>query len=522
MVSTATSALLPQGLLTEAALLSPASEVLRQTLCRLSPITVDRNAGLEASALSVALEQLIEITMRLLTPTLGRPLEAASNPQALAPYLSDEVWELLDSLDAWPANQLQAGLSSPPDVTLPIPSLIPHLLWMLASSGYEVMHLIEGVRARLYEGDSLVAVRVIRLVPVLVLTTERGSYALDLVTQASPLPSRYLASATALRLVENDLDNQLMRPEDLLAHILALTHRTQPILHNLLEVGREVRVLIPCQPWQCGTLRLHLYLADTGLGTSPDASKPADASPAVFTLDDFANTLADPAECTAAGILGYWLTFTDEDWIHQFLSSYAQQVMRQGLWQQTKATTVADERELNCVALAYDAVSLVHGPNALFKHTFVHEPALVADVWPRLRWYLAQSSERIMQLMGGLQAQVLCPGCGWQPGTLHLRSLLHLVTPTETWLIDLSTGKLLLIEPSALPADAVLETTDTAAWANHHTMAELEGLVSQDLAQHAPAMAALGQGTDVNLHCLESKEGYQAARLSLSWRFTWA
>jgi hypothetical protein len=460
--------------------------------------------------------------MALRTPGLGGPLEATLSPQALAPYVSEEVWELLDHLNIWKATQSNLEEAQCCQATLTIPSLIPHLLWMLASSGYEVMYLIEGVRAKLYEGNNPVSVRMIRLVPVLWLTTDRGRYALDLVTQASPLPALYLPSTMSLQLMENDLDSQPMSSKDLLTHILRLTGQTQPILNELLERGREVRALIPFQSWQSGTLRLQLYLADAGLAERPTVSWPAEPPSSTFTLDDFANTLADFPDCTDTGILGHWLTFTDENWIHTLLSSYAQQVMRQGLFGWANPTDVAASQELGCATLAYNAVSLVHGPNGLFKHTFVNEPALVADIWPRLRWYLAQSSKRIMQLMGGLQAQVLSPERGWQPGTLYLRSLLRLTTPTQTWLIDLGNGKLMPTEPHALPEDAVIETTDPSAWANHQTIAALEALVNQDLAQYAPAMAALSQGTAVNLYCLDTEDSHQPAKLSLSWCFTWA
>ncbi|NJL46638.1 MAG: hypothetical protein HC929_02920 [Leptolyngbyaceae cyanobacterium SM2_5_2] len=530
MVSTAPLALAPQSILRELYLSRAAPDILSQTVCRLAPIAF---IGLESSAVSTALEQLIEIIMQLRMPTLGRPMEATLSPQALAPYVSEEVGELLDSLDAWQTRQPSLEALGSADVTVSVPSLIPHLLWVLASSSYEIMHLIEGGRAKLYHEDGSVAVRVIRLVPVLQLTTDSGSYALDLVTQANPLPALYLPSTTSLRLVENDLDSQPIPVGDWLAHILALTRQTQPVLHELLAVGRQVEALIPFQPWQTGTLCLRLYLADTGLGEQPTVPWPVnelpdglpDESPSVFTLDDFANTLVASCESEATSILGHWLTFTDESWLHRLLSSYAQQVVRQGLPQRLNAPQIAPDREadreLDYVTLAYEAVSLVHGPKGLFKHTFVHEPALIADIWPRLRWCLAQSSERIMQLMGGLQAQVLCPGRGWQPGTLYLCSFMHLTTSAQTWLIDLGNGNLMLTEPPALPAAAVLEITDTSTWASHQTIADLETLVSQDLTRHTPAIVALCQGTTVNLHCLDTKDGYQDARLSLKWCFTW-
>jgi hypothetical protein len=415
---------------------------------------------------------------------------------------------------------------------MPVPSLIPHLLWMLASSGYEVMHLIEGVKARIYSTESEFSVRVIRLVPVLLLTIDDSRYALDLVTQTDPSPSLCLSDTTHLRLLDNDLNSQPMASANLLQQIVDLMGQTQPELETLLVSGRGVMALRPFQSWQPGTLRLHLHLADMGLPETGANSPPTRVDPGsmerpqtetgAFTLDDFADTLTDDPVMPTAGIFGDWLTFTDDAWVQFFLSSYAQQVMLQHLPQVGHEADPEGDRELAWVKLVYGATDLVHGPNALFKHTFVHDPALVADVWPRLRWYLAQSSERVMQLMGGLPAQVLCPGRGWQQGILYLRSLMRLTTETRSWIIDLGSGRLLPTDPLALPEDAVIETAHTGDWANHQTMAELAALVQQDLSHYAPALAALATGTSVNLHRLETEEGCQTATLALSWCFTWA
>jgi len=127
-----------------------------------------------------------------------------------------------------------------------------------------------------------------------------------------------------------------------------------------------------------------------------------------------------------------------------------------------------------------------------------------------------------MQLMGGLPAQALSPGRGWQQGILSLRPLMHLITSSKTWIIDLGSGRLLPTMPLALPGDAVIETTQAGDWANHQTMANLIALVEQDLAQNAPAMAALAQGTTVHLRDLDRDEDSPAVRLTLQWCFTWA
>jgi hypothetical protein len=502
--------------------------MLSNTVCRMAPLAIARPQLEPTAGVAVALGQLVEQSLALRSPLGGWPTDLPQTPQNLARYLSEETWELLEYLDVPPAEAPE-----PPSTLSPICDLVPHLLWMLASSGYEMMRLIEGVQARIYGPDSRGAVHIVRLVPVLVLTVAEIPYALDLVTQADPDPSLYLEDATEIRLLENDLDSQPWRCGALLAQMLELVHHTQPGLQPLLaEGGLHVEALRPFQPWQPGALSLHLHLAEMEVhsraqledddgGAVPDVlflppGGRDEATPAGFTLDDFASTVEPPADATV-GVLGDWLTFTDEGWVHAFLSGCAQQVVAQHLGAMAQGS--AEAQEALCNRIAFTATDLVQGANSLFKHTFVHEPVLVADLWPRLRWYLAQSSEQVMQLMGGVSAQVLPPGLGWQRGSLYLRPLMQIAADRCSWIVDLSRGRLLPTAPLALPADAAVDVADDP-WRTPLTVAELTALVDQDLTSYTPAIAALGQGTAINLHRLDGETGCQPGQLTLSWCFT--
>lgn len=528
MGSTAAHPFSPWPVAGETVLSGSAAEHLRQTVCRMPPLAVDRLGPEVRPALHKALGQLAEIVLSLRSPTSGWPADLPFTPETLLPYVGEEVGEVLDLLKL---EQAAEPDEAAPSAVVPLPELIPHVLWMLASSSYEVMHLIEGIKSRVYHGETAYTVRVIRLVPVLLLVTDDQRYALDLATQTDPSPSLCLDDGVQLRLLDNDLDSQPIQVSDLLAHISELVGYGQPALHQLLTTGCPVMAVRPFQPWQSGQLRLHLHLADMGLlahpeagvaGAAPELADPPRATSPAFTLDDFAETLVEEVEPPHSGVFGDWLTVTDDAWVQGFLRATVQQMMTQGMGRLAIEQTDQADRELAWVRLAHWATGLVQGPNGLFKHTFVQDSSLVADVWPRLRWYLAQSSERVMQLMGGVPAQLLCPGRNWQQGVLSLRSLMHLTTTDRTWIIDLGHGRLLPAAPLALPEDTVVDTLDPSNWANHKTIGDLAALVHQDLTTHAPAIAALGQGVAVNLHRLETEEGRQDATLTLTWCFTWA
>ncbi|PSR16440.1 hypothetical protein C8255_17840 [filamentous cyanobacterium CCP3] len=504
----------------------------------MAPLVLGRPDLEQVPAVAAALEQLVEQSMALRSPTGGWPTDLPQTPETLGAYLSEETWELLDALQA---TQLSSPSSTTPGI-VPITVLVPHLLWMLASGGYEIMRLIEGVRASVFEPDGQGTAHIVRLVPVLILTVEDARYALDLVTQTDPVPCLHLTETAGLRLLENDLDDRSWRCRDLLEQVAQILSYAQPELSPLLGDRCSVEALRPFQTWQPATLSLHLHLArmeapsplrpsgssETSLNAlyrPPDEKQPSRAD-AGFTLDDFASTLIeDPGDATA-GVLGNWLTFTNESWIQAFLNACAQRIVAQNLPQiaisdcgESDTSELLRQREVFCNLVTYSATDLVQGVNGLFKHTFVHEPLLVADLWPRLRWYLAQSSERVMQLMGGVSTQVLPPGLSWQQGNLYLRPLMQLTTAQRSWIIDLSRGRLLPTSPLALPADAAVDIAD-APWRNPLTVAELTALIDRDLGTYTPAIAALRQGTSIHLHRLDAEAGCQPGQLTLDWCFT--
>ncbi|MGB3201197.1 MAG: hypothetical protein WBA99_09855 [Nodosilinea sp.] len=497
-----------------------ADSLLSNVVCRMVPLTPDQSALGRQPAVAAALKQLVTQSMVLRSSTGGWPTDLPQTPENVAPYLSDEIWDLLDALEP-----MTAPVSDAPSL-VPITVLVPHLLWMLASGGYEIMRLIEGVKARVSDPAAQTAMPIVRLVPVLALTLEETSFTLDLVTQMAPAPSLYLSETTELCLLENDLDGQPRLCKSLLEQITDLLGYAQPGLAALLSDGYPVEALRPFQPWQPARLHLHLYLAK--MQPQEPAEPPSRrAAASGFTLDDFASTLVETAGDATAGVLGDWLTFTDESWIQTFLSTCAQRVIAQHLAQMTPGDPEVNtppapqscQREAFCNRVTYAATNLVQGTNGPFKHTFVHEPVLVADVWPRLRWYLAQSSEQVMQLMGGVSAQVLSPGLSWQQGRLYLRPLMQLNTANRSWIIDLSRGRLLPVSPQALATDAVVDIAD-APWRTPTAIADLSALIDRDLNTYTPAIATLIQGTPIHLHRLDAEAGCQPGQLTLDWCFT--
>jgi hypothetical protein len=531
---------------------APKTVFLKDTVCRLRGESMVCQPAVPSAKVMEALKQLIDIVMQLRSPTGGWPAGLAQTPENLAAYVGEETWEFLDALAQDPPAP-STGSETPATVVVPIAALIPHLLWLLASSNYEVMRLLEGVKSRIYASETEFSLGVVRLVPVLSLGFGGIDHRLDLVTQTEPDGTRFIADGSTIKLVENDLNDRPMTVAHLLANLGQEVSQTKPQLAQLLDPGWSTQALSPFQPWGEGRLRLQIYLANMGTQqlssvqsshepdqngkpVPTDSGKPAPpAAASGFTLDDFADVLEETPQGSSEGILGDWVTFTDEAWVHDFLNSCVSEILMQHLPELfLRSEQPDDAQELACIQRVYEATNLTQGDQALSKHTFVHEPILVADLWLRLRWYLAHCSERVMQLMGGVPCRVLLPGRSWQQGYVHLRPIMvldsngadisstsHPQPESQLWILDLGNGRLLPALPALLPNDAAIALVDASQGQFPLTIGELAEAIDQDIANYAPAVASLrGTGTPVNLHRLESDLGLQASRLTLTWGFT--
>jgi len=504
-----------------------AAKALRQTVCRLPGEALATGTQVLLPAATAPAQRLLELVAELRSPAGGWPSHLPQTPENLVPYVADELAELLDVL---PLASCSSGADSavPPHL-MTVADLVPRLLWRIASSSYEAMQLIEGLRARLYSAPGQFQLQVVRLVPLLALTTEGGTVVFDLVTQGPP-QVRPLVAEVALQLVDRDGDDPPMEVGDLLSQLRQQMGQRFPALVALMGDGWAVECLEPGQRWQRGQLRLRFVLTamaaprESGAAAPPPAAAPPTTAAAAFTIDDFADSLS-PVGAKDQPIMADWLTFTDDGWVQAFLGDRAREALAAALpsvlaAEPSPPDCPSEARELACMAAVYRATTPVVDGSGLFRHTFVHGAVLVADLWPRLRWYLAQSSERLMQLMGGVTTEALQPGLTWQTGNLFLRPLLALTVGTERWCIDLSHGHLLTGQPFGLVPEAVVTLTPSPFGPGPCTVAQLHRAVQADLQQQVPALVALRRGTPINLHRVESGEGCQPGRLQLEWLFT--
>ncbi|MBD0334792.1 MAG: hypothetical protein ICV62_04835 [Cyanobacteria bacterium Co-bin13] len=503
--------------------------------------------GLAPTALSPAVEaaaqRLIDLVVGLRSQDGGWPADLPQTPENLEPYVGEEVEELLAAL-----GQLERQPAPEPTAQPQLlATLMPQLLWAIASSGYEIMRLLEGVQARLQRSGAPSVVGILRLVPVLSWQTDQGKLAVDLATQ-SALQGQGLLAGGTVQLTEGDLEGTLRPVGNWLTEITRQVSQRHPALQDLLAVGCLVEALSPGHDWCCGQLSLCFYLALEAAA----ADAPPQPPTAAFTLDDFAKAVdvlspsleaergALPVEqrlmlppeaaqgslvclpqpsCAHEETLAAWLTLTDEGWIQTFLRAVARDLFCQRLAALAGAAKTLPMAPLALVQAAYEAAGAVLGADGLFKQTFVHQPMLLTDLWPRLRWYWTGIHPLVMQLMGGVSVQWLHPGATWQRGTLYLQPVVALPLEGQSGWLDLATGRLLPTPPEPAPSSTILMLPTAELGHQPLPMATLTRWVEVQLEQRSHTLVSCQRPIAVDLHWLDLAQAHQQAHLNFSWQF---
>ena len=232
-------------------------------------------------------QQLVHLLLELRSPQSGWPTRLAYNADNLAPYVTEEAYDLLEALRQLAISR-QGGLRVAPAEPLHLVDwqlrqmdlglLRSQLLWEIASSGHGIMQLLEGVAARVDGRPAQVR---------LVVGLRTPDHRVDL--NSSP-GGQTLAEQTSLQLESDTLISPAQNPraqtvEDLLSSLHRLLQRNA-ILRPFLN-RQAVQLLRPGQPWQQTFLQITLRLASISAGSglpnlSAEPPVPERESPFIF------------------------------------------------------------------------------------------------------------------------------------------------------------------------------------------------------------------------------------------------
>ncbi|PZV08060.1 MAG: hypothetical protein DCF22_20940 [Leptolyngbya sp.] len=475
------------------------------------------------SAIAVtAMHRLIKQISLLRSPEGGWNKTSQPTPETLSPYVSDEIDEVLESLEP---DSLSPSLTNP--LTL-LESLISPLLWSVARSSYPIMQLIEGIRVCVGRPEKQWIPGILRLAVILNITTPQVQCAWDLVTLGTPNLGMDRTLQVQAELddfpsitanVDNSdskgwVDRQLAGICDRLKMVPALDD---------LQQGLTANLLLPGWDWQVGTVQLKLnfeflpqLLQDAGLNYREclnwvEAELVEEIDPRTFANYSEASPLTqisvtdipDPSFMAAAIVR---LAGNQEEYAQFAL----QQAFTQPLHriQQTANRVALEERAIAVINEAYRISTLTY--SAVGNSFCLLQPELLMDeLIPKLLWHITRSSYTIANWIGGLTYQLLQPKSDWVSGTLRLMAVLEVTARDAPWFVDLGSGRFVTRDSWQLPSGAIVQSLTQAPIL-------LETLVDQrvqDIQRTAPEIGHMRNG--IAIEWLTSDQDWQPGHLCL-------
>jgi hypothetical protein len=468
-----------------------------------------------ASPVVEKMQRLVDIAAQLRSPDAGWSPDLPQTPETIAPYVLEEVEDVLAALQTTQTiTHFQNTQVDPQPMAswhhyFSLETLEPWLVWCAARSAYETMRLLEGIAATVYDAGHTPQSGILRLAMVLHLQTPNITWSIDLVThQFSPTLS---STDSLIQTLDYALCHQPTVVGKLLQDLVAQMKTTTPGIAQFLE-GVPIEALIPHQKWQSGMLQVAL-----GLQFIPDA---VDTSINQRLVPELVLSDAHGVDLELRSpILAPLISFTDADWVNRYQQIVTHQQLAQILpylpsFQQVHLTANAIP---SLVQDAYTAVDLLRTSLALSGRQLTQQELGLDELTLRVLWCFNRSAHEVMQLMGGIKGQLLQPGSGWQTGVFRLQVILQVKTPELDWKLDLITGQPPRANRLNLEAEAIILAPESS-WCHQPTLVQpLKDKILEQLNQTTPEIELLMEGTTVDW--LNADHQWQPGIMQLSINF---
>jgi NTP pyrophosphatase (non-canonical NTP hydrolase) len=215
------------------------------------------------------MSRLISIIAQLRSPAGGWPSYLPPTPENLLPYVTEEACEVLEVLQAEPAQKLahfsqQSLVAQLPSGYIFLEDLIDYLLWYFAKTSELMVQLLSGVPAQIQQDNDIVT-GTVRLVAILAAQNAQNDWQVDLATQqpvARQSPSVTIFPETLIQLQKGLKSRQFFRVSELIEQLWQEIHCFTPEL-TPFQVPISASWLEPGSQWQIGNLQLKLDLEFT-------------------------------------------------------------------------------------------------------------------------------------------------------------------------------------------------------------------------------------------------------------------
>lgn len=519
-------------------------EILRQLVVKLDGLVAlaEQPPMLMVSNSAIAsFRQLMDVIDSLRSPESGWPSQQKLTPETIGPYVSEECYDLLDCLPA-----VEGSSTTKDSSTLKywvLEDLMGQILWATARGSFLCMRLLEGIPAETWSpGDQWIP-GMLRLVVLLEGKTTAGSWCLDVATGYPPLA--LVTSEVRIQTEFAGLIPEMAGKYGRLSkkgrnwvarQIQALTTSivaTTPSLQAWLK-GVRTEWLHPDWGWQTGTLRLKLgfewiariepcpplpagkdwidgELLEEGVSEMTD-DRPATnvaivevAQPVEtgFPIERAVIQLADPT------LRDRYEQAAVRPLIMQRLSQLSQQVL---------ALPQPDDRWLPVVQCATQTRQDWHHLTQ-FSLGLLHPDLFATELAPKLLWRIISGQYDVMRLVGGITAQVLRPGQGWQSGWLRLVLDLMVSSSKFSCRLDLATGQTIAAHMGCLEERAIVQSNQWALCQTPIDSATLLAHLQHQVSLTAPELHLLTQPLPIVWVTDQADWQPGKLKLHLNWEF---
>ncbi len=465
-------------------------DFLSQTIIQfLAPISVSSTS--HASKISPqfiqAVQDLVQIVAHLRSPNGAWPSNIPQTPENLIPYVSEEVYHVLETYKQQVSHPEMIS-ATPTDSTLYIPAfilvqdLIPKLLWNLAQSSYELMRLLTGIPVEvLLPGHDWTSGK-LRLVANLVFQTNSHTLAIDLATNT--ILTDFLSRDAYLQSNNCYLCQHPVQAQSILNQI-----KTQ-IQDKIQDDGiwmqsNSTQILEPKKPWQPSKISLNFELEFIPEFKPPQINILETPLESYYLEEDLFSNASDIqnveysvlASVSTPSLLETQIRLTDPKIIQPYTQTQIQQYWWRWLTQKTDQKPPIPSTEplsnsdsltensllIDFIQIADELVDVIYNPTSISSLAKLQPELSLVELSLRLLWQIISSSYTLMQLISGIKAKLLQPGCQWETGTLRLLAVLNADFLNETWELDIATSQTLKLDVQ-IPAPESIIQSDSCEW----------------------------------------------------------
>ena len=528
-----------------------------------------------------AWESLVKIVAHLLSTASGWPSNLPRTPDNIVAYVTEEACEVLDAIKREILSKnldlrSQTKLNDPVSRYILIKDLIPRLLWYIARSSDDMIRLLTGVEARVSQSDQGWSSGILRLAAILTLDNTVAPWSIDLVTN-QPLRS-CLNSDTMIQWNDCYYSHYPISSEQLLQQLLKRIKEVNPEIIIFTDTTK-IDFLKPGENWQCGNIQLSLgfeFIVDTEIKTITQISKQAEiinnANINVLELDsglDVDLYLDNYFTHLSAGEIQFKIT--DPESIGIYYVTIMQQQLAALLCELPiiKMSNIQDRESTDIEVLILDFIdesldddlarlenenesdNLVDRTPDLQTESFIisvvtsacevakrfeqgaelsainarSPQMLITDLTLKLLWDIIHSSYEVMQIVGGVRAQVLQPEGDWQTGTLCLVAILQVDAGHSRCNIDVATGQSRNSNTKLLVSKAIATSQDSDLCKEPVELGNLAKRIIRKLRESSPEIALWMDGMVVELRSAiatsadSSETNWQSGAIKLSIGF---